>query len=169
MEFRSIPFHIPSKTTYYGHLWKSQWPKENPNGNKSHKSWIKYWNWSSKETRNNAEKGRWVLKFRWYNSLAATEKEANVWTLEDDVTLIQACKKYGHRWSRLTKEFSKCINDNKLKNHFYSTVRKIVRVINAIIKEAKKQYQADTKNQMVSHYSEYDHFVLKEISKLRTF
>lgn len=75
------------------------------------------------------------MRFRWFNSLAGDEKQDDVWGVDDDVILIRACKKYGHRWSQLSRQFNRKVSDNKLKNHFYSTVRKIVRIINTIIKE----------------------------------
>jgi hypothetical protein len=52
--------------------------------------------------------------------------------------LIQACKKYGNRWSKLSKEFGYPVNENKLKNNFNSTIRKLVRVINSLLKSAQK-------------------------------
>jgi transposase-like protein len=57
-----------------------------------------------------------------------------MWSDENNVALIRACKKYGHRWSKLAKEMKNNINENRLKNHFYSTIRKLVRNLNTILK-----------------------------------
>jgi myb proto-oncogene protein len=93
------------------------------------------------EIPNNVGKGIAIVNCRWHNSLAPNTQQSKKWDEGNDVALIQACKKHGHRWSKLAEELNHTINENRLKNHFYSTVRKMVRRVNEILKKSRKDYQ----------------------------
>ena len=73
--------------------------------------------------------------FRWTNLQTQTTIP---WTNDDEVRLLKACKEYGHRWAKLAQEIGDGRSDNYLKNHFYSTLRRMVRWVNKFIKDKKK-------------------------------
>ena len=106
-------------------------------------------------------------KHRWYNAVSQETKYNYIWGLEEDIKLIRACKEIGHRWSKLVGEFNHQINDNGLKNHFYSSLRKVVRHLNHFIKDQKKDFTEALKKNIEIPPQEFN--FMREVNKLRIF
>jgi hypothetical protein len=63
---------------------------------------------------------------RWHNLLNPNVERSTIWTLEEDLKIVECLKCIGTRWAECAKQLQGR-TDNQIKNRWYSTVRRVER------------------------------------------
>ena len=73
---------------------------------------------------------------RWHNHLCPRVNK-EMWSLEEEKVLFKYHSEYGNKWSCIAKHLPGR-SDNSIKNHFYSTIRRNLRLLNKTRPEGSK-------------------------------
>jgi len=89
---------------------------------------------------------------RWKNRLSSGVNKSP-WQPEEELIFINKHKNFGNKWTEIAKSLDGR-NDNAVKNHFYSSVRKIIRKIRKqkITNDLK---QNDVERELTIYLSQY--------------